>query len=254
MNNILKAITIIGLAIVSVYLYNFYSAQPEPGNPQRTSEKSERDTQSEISSAAQNLVATESKNKPETNRNLVNIPSRETTKPIPHTLPTEETLLSNYGGTFDTEAMNAVLSTDKYNEKFKTLQEEQLSNYHATQLTEAQTDLFENYPEFMADAELELNELSCGLTICMGTVNTFDDGQTWRQFVINYLGGQDASVFGAMSSFPFQLDENTLAHRFIFSVDPEDNVFTATIEDGTVIYAGDPPEDTTPPNDGDSGG
>lgn len=260
MTQIRKVITVFGLAIACTLAYFYYATLNEPtslSGQVDPSTNSESNSQSEVARNVAVLVASETKithQINEKNKSKVDNLPRGSAKDLARILPTEETLMSKHGATFDMKEINSVLSTDSYYEKFRSLQEEQFGNADATQLTSEYVDLFENFPMSTDSAELKLNELSCGLTICMGSVQTFDNGQTWKQFVMGYLGGQEVRVLGAMTSYPFQLDEDTLEQRFIFSMNPEDNILMATIEDGTEIYSGDLSEDTPPPNDGDTDG
>jgi len=153
-------------------------------------------------------------------------------------LPTERRILgSSPVATIDVERSMGTLSSNDYYDKFNSLQEEQLNNPDATYLTDAYTDLINSNQEQADGFDVELSELTCGLKMCMGSA--IADSATWGKFVMNYLGSQlpGESAFGAMTTYPYRIDENTLSNRFMFSVDPDASAVTVQpLESGQSMY------------------
>lgn len=252
MKNILIILAFTGLILGGAYYFNL--AGQNPGNPKADPTGDGHESPSKQTDIAMPPETVKVDDTQKTIESSVELSDRNVLKTEPSFLPTENSLMDKSGATFDAESINAVLSSDDYYATLSQLKKEQLSNSEATKVTDAYTDLIDSFPELAGGADFELNDLSCGLKLCMGSINTFDNGDTWRKFVVDYMGGQGEGAFGAMSSYPIQLDENILENRFVFSIDPSANTFAITLDQNSVIYSGDiEPTEGTDPTKGQDG-
>lgn len=236
--------TIIVLGLVTVGLYYYASWDNEHSELGFDSEvrghqvASNSSPTSNVSESPQVEISTKNRHKSEKSIDVV-------VEQQIDALPTEKDLLSKNGSTFDSGYINAVLSSDDYFKKIESLKQEQLANPVAMEITQDYEDLINIFPEIMDDIELELNDISCGLQVCMGSVDTFGGSDSWRRLVTEHLGNSEAVSFGAMLSYPLQIDENRVEHRFVFSTTPGDSIIGAPYEDGQLIYS---------PGNGETGG
>ncbi|MEJ8568790.1 hypothetical protein [Elongatibacter sediminis] len=149
---------------------------------------------------------------------------------------TERYVLGYNDGVLEADRVNGILSSPSFHDVVERFKDEQLENPAATALTEAYRELFDVYHEIDGSADFALNELSCGESLCIGSLETYDSGETWRRLVTEHLGKNGDAKFGSMISYPVPIDDTTTEQRFAFTTDPQQNVIFDPLESGDLIY------------------
>ena len=150
-------------------------------------------------------------------------------------LPTENRFLVDRQSIVNPGVTSKILSSSTFPEVVDAFREEQSLNPLSREFTDTYRELFEALRDEIETGAFELGELVCGMQICIGSITTFDEGATWRELVINHLGGPDQSQFGSMTSVPLQLAEGETEQRFLFTMDPNANIMQAEFGHGDAI-------------------
>ena len=119
----------------------------------------------------------------------------------------------------DTSQAVPILSDDDaFSKSMEDFLSDELESADAMDLANAYRDIFEGFGKEQSDGAFNLQNLSCGHSICLGSVRAESSNGTWRNF-LDYLNS-DGSAIHVFTENSIPFGDDIIEHRFFFSTDP----------------------------------
>ena len=194
--------------------------------------------------SAETVLVSDSMN----NKSAMNLPSKSIAPSDNQSAPTKESTRSKSPRNQETDFSNLLASEDKliyksgtrenpgklylnslrvgpilseddvFHKSMKEFTTDQHGSPDAMDMTDVYRDIFEAYGESLTDETFNLQNFSCGHSICIGSVLTGNSDDMWADFLTHLE--TEGGIFRVFTENAISISEDIIEHRFFFSIDP----------------------------------